>query len=231
VVLMPSGAWGGDVVPFGTVQWSTPQSVALLVRDNATPPEMREDWVAVHELMHLTHPCFTPHTPWLSEGLATYYQMVARMRSGRRPRGRMWGRFRASARRGRREAGERSLSDLSEHLGETHAYRAVYWGGALLVLDLDVRIREASDGARSVDDALRALLVRGETASVDAFAAAVDAAAGRPVYAACARRHLDGPALRSGESLFERLGVVGAGDAARLTDAPLAEIRRRIGRP
>lgn len=230
VTLIPSRARGGDVIPFGSVEWSTPQSVALLVRANATVAELRGDWVGVHELMHLTHPHVRPRAAWLTEGLATYYQVIGRLRSGRRTREALWDSFRSGVRRGRRQAAGLAMGELSRTMHQSHAYSAVYWGGALLMFDLDVSLREASGGKVGLDDVLMRVLRVGSVSTVEAFGQQVDALAKRSLWREISSRHLSGAGLREGERLFLRCGVTGA-DAVRLGEGPSAATRRAIERP
>ena len=221
---------GSRRIGFGQLLHSRPPTIAIEVGTAVGDETLREDWVAVHELSHALHPRFEPHTPWLSEGLATYWQVVARIRSGRFTPARGWQHLAWGVRTGRRRAGGRSLEQLSARMHQWHAYRAVYWGGTLVALELDLAIRQASDGARSLDDALAALRAGGRPASLDALAAAVDAAAGRPVYAEVTQALLrGGPALADGPQRLKALGIVEGDGLARLDDAaPGAALRRAL---
>ena len=151
----------GSGVQFGQVLFSRPPSVAIYLGDRATRRDLREDWVAVHELSHTLVPSFWPRCQYLSEGLATYYQEVARARSGRRSARSVWAAFRTGLRNGLAEADGRSLRELSDRMHQTHAYRAVYWGGAFVALALDVELRRLTNGTRCLDDVLAALHASG----------------------------------------------------------------------
>lgn len=55
---------------------------------------------------------------------------------------------------GRPEAGDRGLD-------RTPTWGRTYWGGAFFCFVADVQIREATHGAKSLDDALRAIVAAG----------------------------------------------------------------------
>jgi len=227
VTLAPTGG-GGEASPFGSFLWSRPPSVAVLVRSGATPRDLEEDWVAVHELSHMMHPFFRPRRPWLSEGIATYYQNVARIRSGRLTPREGWGNLLAGVRRG--QGWDESLAELSEAMHRRRAYMPVYWGGAVFALELDLELRRTTGGARSLDDALARLADAGPTARLEDLSRVVDGLAGEPLFDRLLARHLEGPALEEADGILGALGVgEGPDGAVRLGDAaPRADLRRAI---
>jgi predicted metalloprotease with PDZ domain len=110
---------------------------------------------------------------------------------------------------------------------ELHRYRAVYWGGALFALELDVELRRAGS---SLDAVLGALLRTGPEASLEDFSREVDALAGRALYAELATNHLEGHAFRALAPLLSRLGVDSSDGSAR-PGAVDAALRNAIARP
>ncbi len=215
-----------DPSPFGMVLWSKPPSVALLVGRGATPEAFQRDWVATHEFLHTAHPFIAPPTAWLSEGLATYLTDVARMRSGRFSEAAGWRELYEGFEAGAREAGGDSLDQVTGDVGPGR-YLAVYWGGALVLLEADLAIRERSGGVRSLDDVLEALAGR-PSVSVAGFGALVDETAGGAVWDDLLARHRAGPALKEMPRLMESVGVRRKGTAVQLFDGAQADLRRSI---
>jgi predicted metalloprotease with PDZ domain len=120
-------------------------------------------------------------------------------------------------------------------LDRTHTWGRTYWGGALFCLLADVAIRERSQGERSLDDGLKAVLAAGGNISarwsLGRTLDAADRGAGAPVirelYAGMGAR----PASPDLDRLWKRLGLlVHAGRVDFDEDAPLAALRRAITR-
>ncbi|MFN7131394.1 MAG: hypothetical protein ACK4N5_04885, partial [Myxococcales bacterium] len=105
-------------------------------------------------------------------------------------------------------------------------YLCVYWGGAVLALAADVAIREASGGARSLDDVVRALHRGGRFADERDVFAAIDAAAAPGTGEALRVRCLDADPFLALPGLLRSLGVERrGGGVGRIDEAPLARHR------
>jgi hypothetical protein len=213
-----------EASPFGMVLWSDPPSLAILVGARATADEFRRDWVATHELLHLTHPVFAPKEPWLSEGLATYFTELARARSGRYTAEKAWSELVAGFDRGRDQAGEMKMAEATSGIGGGY-YLALYWSGALFCLDLDLQIRRATNGAKSLDAVLEQLATAGVMSSLEAFGTAVDALAGKAIFEATLKRHRSQVAFAESPRLLQALGVSRKGDTVAFTPAQDAPLR------
>lgn len=225
--------------PFGMARAGT---VAILVGERAQPRDLRRDWVLVHELMHFVHPRFaTLDGPgalegaspvWLTEGLATYLSILGRLRSGRMSEEEAWGEVLDGATAGRLRAGDATLLALANAMHQVHAYRSVYWGGALFALDLDLTLRRASEGQpspRALDDVMTALREVRREVTLDDLRRTVDGLAGAHVFDAVLARHVEGPALAGAADLLARLGVrEGPAGRASLGDGPLAAARAAL---
>lgn len=222
IVLVPTPS--AEPAPFGRLLHSEPQSVAILVGERAEAPEFGADWLATHELMHTLHPRFEPAAPFLSEGIAAYYQCQGPIRSGRQPAAAMWGILARGVETGQVEAQGYSLREASRLMHRLPAYGAVYWGGALLALELDLELRRGSSGRVGLSEVLWRL--RGRPAvSLGEFGRAVDEVAGAPLWRAVARKHLQGQALARAPVL---LGALGIGPAGLDDEAPAAAWRQRL---
>jgi hypothetical protein len=218
---------GADEVVFGRVMSLAGASVVLLFGDEARPERAHDDWVVVHELFHLGCPSFVGEGHWLEEGLATYYEPLLRERAGWLTEADFWAHFTLSMPRGLRKDGDPVAIEERDDIDST------YWGGALFAFLADVRIREATHGARSLDDAMRAVLAREGDATRQArvadFLRTGDEATASHVLADLYRTWAtlgENPDL---DRLWRELGVEAKGSKIALDDrAPLAFIRRGI---
>ena len=171
----------GDAVRFGSVMALTGASVRLFVGRDMPPGATHVDWVVVHELFHLGTPTFRGEGRWLGEGFATYYEPLLRARAGWMSEAELWAHFEEEMPRGVRREG--SASSIEER----RDIDSMYWGGALFAMIADAKIREATGGAKSLDDAIRAAHAHGANVtqiwSVREFFRIGDAATGTHVLA------------------------------------------------
>ena len=223
---------GRDRPVFGECQRAGGPSVILLVGQASDDATLDEDWMAPHELFHAGVPRIYPRTPWLAEGLATYFAAVARARAGKIDRPKLWRMLLSGA---RDADGEGSLGAASATLGRHHDYDRVYWGGAAIALLMDVALRRAGVGGGL---AARLSVLRGAThGAMDVVTpgralSVLDG--GLRVLAPIVERNVAGgvsPRVTL-DALWPALGVSAEGDAVRLDDrAPLAPLRRAIDSP
>lgn len=224
VAILLAPVASGDPAPFGRVLYSEPRSAAIYVGQRAPASSFDGDWLATHELMHTLHPRFRGQSRFLSEGIASYYQVLAPIRAGREEASELWGTLARGVARGRAEAHGRSLREVTRAMHRLQAYGAVYWGGALLALELDLELRRATEGKVGLEDVLADLRPR-RAVTLSQFGAAVDARAGVPIWAAVRDAHLNGQALERGSRLLRSLGIGPAGLDPRASGA---EWRRRL---
>ncbi len=217
---------GRSGVPFGRAMAGGGVSMVLYVGEHATGAELRDDWVLIHELVHLGSP-FIFGAPWFSEGLATYFEPLIRARSGLQTPRAMWTEFMTYMPRG---AGVMADAGLARG-----GFRGWYWGGALLMLLADVELRRASGGRTGLEDCLRG--VRRDMGDyrrildLERMVAACDAAVGGTVVGDLVQRHGIRAAPVDLDRLWRELGL--ALDGGTLTvrdDAPLAPVREAIVR-
>lgn len=152
-------ARGASAPLFGRVLTRTGASGALLVGEHMGPEGAHDDWILVHEMIHLGFPSFAGEGRWLGEGIATYYEPILRARAGWMDPADLWTYFGAEMPRGlpKRADGPGLDGRLDND--------SIYWGGALFALLADVRIREATGGRFSLDDVLRGIHRRGGDAT------------------------------------------------------------------
>ena len=223
-----------QAVPFGETQRGGGRAVILLVGDEAKDADFERDWVAVHEFAHLGMPAIADEDAWLSEGFIQYYTEVLMGRAGILDERGAWDELVAGFARGAGGGTTRTLRDESATMALTHSYFRVYWGGAAIAFFLDVELRRASSGTKSLDDAIRetrrAFAARLYEATAAEIAAHLDAWHGRPLFTEISSRHLASTDFPATAETLARLGVIienglvtGFDDAA-----PDASIRRGI---
>ena len=191
-----------------------------------TPPgRLRTDWAMTHELFHLGFPDLDRRHLWMQEGLATYFEPIARARVGDMTAAQVWLELFRDLPQGFPRAGDGGLD-------QTRTWGATYWGGALFWFLADIEIRQRTRNRRSADDALRAILAAGGDGSrlwsVERVLQIGDRATGTAALATTYDRLARRRFRVDLDALAARLGV----DAGRFDDgAPLAAIRRSITAP
>jgi hypothetical protein len=227
---------GASDVVFGRVMSLAGASVALLFGDATPAASVGDNWVVVHELFHLSTPSFVGEGRWLEEGLATYYEPILRARAGWMTEADLWTHFAREMPRGLRQDGDPPSLEDRDDIDST------YWGGALFALVADVRTRMATRNARSLDDAMRAVLAREgdatHAARVADFLRVGDEATGTGEISRAYQLWAVGGANPDLAALWRDLGVgVGvvidggradSGPVSLRDDAPLAAVRHAI---
>lgn len=203
--------------------------IEMRVGREVTPAQLSNDWVLVHEMTHLALPDSGDEHTWLSEGVATYVEGIARVQAGNRTESDVWAEELRSMPRGLPQAGDAGLD-------HTHTWGRTYWGGAMFCLLADVDIRERTHLRFGLQDALRAVLRESGGLQADWPIARVlrtgDAAVGTTSLEDLYARMKDTPMAPDLTGLWQRLGVMRDGDSVRLLDeAPLAAVRHAIMTP
>jgi hypothetical protein len=126
-------------------------TIRVRVGRRITERQLRDDWVLVHEMVHLALPELGRSHDWLAEGLATYVEGIARAQAGNRAVTDVWAEYRRSMPLGLPQAGDGGLDDRL-------TWGRRYWGGALFCLQADVAIREQTANRVGLQEALRAIL-------------------------------------------------------------------------
>jgi hypothetical protein len=189
----------------------------------------KDDWVLVHEMIHLAFPSMPDDQHWIEEGISTYVEPVARVRVGLMPLDELWRSFVRDMPKGEPESGD-------EGLDNTHTWGRTYWGGAMFCLLADVRIRERTGNRKSLQDALRGIVEGGGNISedwdIERALALGDKATGTTVLRDLYRQMRDKPAPADLDQLWKKLGVNLDGGAVQYDDkAPEANIRKAIASP
>lgn len=228
VIVVPSDRRG---VPFGRVMSLGGSVVTVLVGKQATAADLYDDWVLVHEFLHLGSPLMRDTGPWLNEGIATFYEPVLRARAGWKSEDEVWREWIGQMPRG--------MPAMTE-IGLQNAGRGgIYWGGALFVLMAEIDSLKASGGRIGFSDCLRAVLADGADATAKWPTARLlqrcDALLGAPILVPLAQRHVAQGSRLAGSAaelsqIWDMLGVALTADGqVRYDDrAELAWLRPLI---
>ncbi len=235
VLLIPADR-GDRPVVFGMSVRGGGPAVMLLLHKEGEDHELKDDWVAIHELFHLGMPWLRDADAWMSEGVTMYYTEVLRARAGLQTPREAWQEIHEGFLRGQKAGTGLSLAEESRLMDETHAYHRVYWGGAWLALQLDLLLRRASGGRRSLDDALRMLHTCCAKMSdptvwrADAILARIDAWAGSPAPSTLCEATLKTKHFPSTDALYRLLGLRVRAAKIELTEGPASAHRDAIMR-
>jgi hypothetical protein len=200
--------------------------IRISVGRDATRAELDDDWVLVHEMVHLALPELADRHVWLEEGLAVYVEGVARARAGNITRGEFWRGLVDDMPKGEPRAGD-------EGLDRTHTWGRTYWGGAIFCLQADVAIRERTGNRKGLQDALRAILAAsgGDTTgwTIERVFAVGDRATGTDALTSLYRKYGDSGQPVDLDAIWRKLGIASHDGKIVFDDsAPLAAARRSI---
>jgi hypothetical protein len=193
-------------------------------RESSADELLHNDWVLVHEMIHMAIPYVPRKEFWAAEGLAVYVESIARIQAGHIAPEPAWKDFMKRMPGGQSKSGE-GLSQSQDHT-------RIYWGGALFFLEAEVRIREKTDNKVGLQTALRAINARHDfrdEMKVAEFFPIGDRATGTDVLMTLYHEM----AMKGGapdlEKLWSELGVIAEGDSVRFdAKAPKAAIREAI---
>ncbi len=191
--------------------------------------QLDQDWILVHEMLHLAVPQLARPQRWLHEGIATYAEGATRVLAGMNPAAHWWGELVRGLPQGQPQAGDRGLDG-------TPTWGRTYWGGALFCLLADVQMRRANATRGGLREALQGLLAAGGSYAVawpvERVLAAADAAVGLHTLSELYGRMKDRPEVVDLDALWRELGVrsATAGPPTLRDDAQLAAVRRAIAR-
>jgi hypothetical protein len=219
----------GDEVDFGSTMGGGGATIVMFVGREIHSIGLDRDWVMTHELVHLAVPSMPRSHLWLSEGIATYVEPLARARVGAIEGQQVWLDLVRGLPKGLPARGDRGLD-------RTWTWGRTYWGGALFCFLADLEIREQTGNRASLDDALRAVAAAGGNISVrwpiERWLAAGDEATGTHVLSELYGKMGESPAGADLDSIWRKLGVSLRRGSVRFDDtASLAAIRRAMLEP
>jgi hypothetical protein len=206
-----------------------PLRIQVRVGVDITPAALADDWVLVHEMIHLALPELGMRHDWLAEGLSTYVEGVARAQAGNRSVADVWAEARHSMPAGLPKPGEGGMD-------ETKSWGRTYWGGALFCLKADIGIRRETHNRFGLEQALRAIDAKtGGYASerpIDEVLLIGDQATGTKVLESQYAASKAAPMMTDLDALWRDLGVPEDPLHQPFDDhAPLAAVRIAITAP
>jgi hypothetical protein len=219
---------GGEVQ--GGASWGFDgPAIRLIVGNDVTEAELRDDWIAVHEMTHLALPDIREPHLWLAEGIATYVEPIARVQAGQLGAEKIWGDMARDMPNGLPEQGDGGLD-------RTPTWGRTYWGGAIFCLLADVEIRKRTGNKAGLQQALRGIVDAGGTIEqdwpIERILGVGDRATGTTALADLYEKMRNAPYAPDLDALWRDLGVlVQDGRVTFDEDAPLAPIRRAITAP
>lgn len=201
----------------------------VTVGRNTSPAALSDDWVLVHEMIHLALPDVGEDHNWFAEGIATYVEGIARVQAGNMTAESLWLEYVQQMPHGLPDSGDRGLD-------HTHTWGRTYWGGALFCLESDVGILSQTEGRRGLREALRAVARQSGGMRTDWPIARVmatgDAATGTDVLTRLYGKMKDAPLAPDLDQLWRDLGINVTDDRVHFTDsAPRAFVRRALTAP
>jgi hypothetical protein len=232
-VMVVPNAKGNEPTPWAFVVRGGIPAIHFVINQRRPIDEFYDDWTAAHEFSHLFLPFVNYRDAWLSEGVATYYQNVLRARSGRISAQDAWWNLHAGFERGQADTNKLTLSEATQGMHRWGHYMRVYWSGTAIMLLADLRLRQESDGLKSLDTALDALntccsRAPREWTAAELFARLDDITQTR-VFSGLLEEHADSNRFPDLSVAYRDLGIVPLGEDIDLsTDAPLAHVRDAI---
>ena len=219
----------GSRVQHGTTYGTRVPFIRLQIGRDVTEDQLRYDWVLVHEMVHLALPEVGDDRVWLTEGLSTYVEGIARVQAGELRAERVWAETIRSMPQGLPQPGD-------EGLDHTHTWGRTYWGGALFCLLADVEIRKQTKNRFGLRDAMSAVLRSSGGIAFDWPIERVlkvgDEATGTTVLQDQYAQMKDKAVSPDLQELWQQLGIKPRGDGVELgDDAPLAATRKAIMAP
>ncbi len=202
--------------------------ILIWIGEQSDARDLKEDWVLVHELIHLATATLPRKHHWLEEGLSVYIESIARAQAGELSADTIWREFVKRMPNGQPEANDRGLD-------RTPTWGRTYWGGAVFCLLVDVAIRQQSENKQSLKDAVRNVVEAGLTmnknASLSQVLDAMDADFSKPVVRPIYEQYAEFPRRFELDSLWQNLGISLNGNRVNFDDsASLAHVRRDITR-
>ncbi|NJN46355.1 MAG: M1 family metallopeptidase [Candidatus Competibacteraceae bacterium] len=129
--------------------------LVIQVGESVNQAALQEDWVMVHEMVHLAFPPVHKRHHWIEEGLATYTRTLGTYNAGLLSVDKVWLWWVNGLPNGLPEAADRGLD-------HTPTWGRTYWGGALFCLLADMEIRRLTENRFALHDALKGIVAAGK---------------------------------------------------------------------
>jgi hypothetical protein len=226
------------VVPGNEVGYSTADEqdgqpvIHIRVGERVTKDDLKDDWVATHEMVHLGFPLVEHAEDWVAEGMATYVEPIARLQGGTLAAREYWREFVEKLPRGLPQKGDGGLSSAYP-VKNADSIRRLYWGGALFFFMADLQIRSESKNEKGLQDAFAAIVNHGGNIESDWDALKAfrigDRAVGSNVLEKMYKKWEAAPILVNLDEIWSKLGIHVQSERISFDNsAPLAQTRLAI---
>jgi hypothetical protein len=234
VVVAPTPRGRGPV-PWAYVARGGGPGVHLFINMARPADEFERDWSLTHEMSHLFLPYVVSRDAWLYEGIPTYLQNVLMARGGAISVEQAWQRMRSGFQSGERNAPQLNLARANERVANG-AYLRVYWAGAAMMLDADLRLREHTGGKQSLGSALEQLssccASQARRWTAQEIIARLDELTGTTIFGDLVRSQFESNAYPDYEAVLRRAGItVDAMEVEFDSAAPWARQRDALMQP
>ncbi len=234
VIVQPVTSHGRSPVPFGYVIRDGGEAVRFFVDPRRPIADYHADWTATHEFAHLLLPYVRSREKWVSEGFASYYQNVLLARRGAYDETEVWRRLHRSFGRAEDVRNPPRLDRLHER-SFRDVRMLVYWSGAALALEADVRLRSLGQGL-SLDTVLGRLadccLPSERTWTAAELFRQLDTFTPEPVFVPLYDAYMANRGMPDLDPLLADLGIETGADGVSLSaEGRLVAVRKAIMRP
>ena len=201
-------------------------AIRIVLGRDSSEDDLKRDWMLVHEMVHLALPDVGEQHRWLSEGLATYVEPIARAQAGDLSTASIWGAMLRDMQKGLPQASDQGLDN-------THSWSRTYWGGAMFCLLADIEIRKQSGNRLGLQDALRGVLAAGGSHEsdwpIERVLATADKATGLTVLTDLYAKMSTQATTPDLDTLWRNLGIKLVADQVTFDDSqPLAQTRKAL---
>lgn len=233
VEIKPASTTGDDPIPWAQVRRGDPDRVEFFILPRAEVTELKRAWTGYHEVAHLLIPYRGWGGAWFSEGLASYYQNILQARAGILSEQQMWQKLYEGYQRARADSrfDGQDLQSVSDRLRSNGAFMRVYWSGAWYFLAADARLRLASGGKRSLDQALAKLnrCCADQSMSVPAMVRKLDEVNEMQLFQPLYEQAIAATTTPGYETIFQSLDISIDNGRVRLNSgSAAAQLRRQI---
>lgn len=204
-------------------------AIRLYLGKYSRQEDLKNDWVAIHEMIHLASPRVNRRHLWFSEGLSVYIESIARVQSGDLTEEKIWSDFITYMPQGQPAADDRGLDN-------TPTWGRVYWGGAIFCLLADIELRKRTNNKIGLQSAMQAVLKQHgnneQVWSMRQILKIADKETGQTVLTELYEDMRANPKHIKLSRLFKNLGILKNKQGIRFDDsAPMAKIRKAIVKP
>lgn len=226
ILIVPSngrGIHGGQAFGYNGA------AIRLFVGKESRISDLKKDWVAIHEMIHLALPNMPQRHHWLSEGLSVYIESIARVQASQLTEQQIWAEFMRDMPKGQPRTGDRGLD-------YTPTWGRKYWGGAMFCLLADIELRKQTNNKMGLQYAMTAVVKNGGNTEqfwpiIKVINMADKATGKRIIFEQYEKMHKT-PVTTDLDNLWQQLGIEMKNGRVELNNnAPLAHIRSAIVSP